>query len=81
MPGAFHHFLGRMVFMTRLLCTIAASFMVMAMTSAPSFADSKMSNMKMNSMKVVHMCPKGKMWVNGYTNKMGHKVAGYCRKK
>jgi hypothetical protein len=39
-----------------------------------------MNNMKMNSMKVVHMCPKGKVWVNGYTNKMGKKVAGYCRK-
>jgi hypothetical protein len=39
-----------------------------------------MSNMKMNGMKTMHMCPKGKMWVKGYTTKSGKKVAGYCRK-
>jgi hypothetical protein len=66
--------------MKRFISALLASAALMAITAAPSFADSKMSNMKMNGMKTMHMCPKGKAWVNGYTNKKGKKVAGYCRK-
>lgn len=47
---------------------------------APSSADQHMTNMKLNTMKVVHMCPHGKYWVNGYVRNH-HKVAGYCRRR
>jgi hypothetical protein len=66
--------------MKHLIAALMASVALLTISASPSFADSKMSNMKMNSMKIVHMCPKGKKWINGYTKKDGHKVAGYCRK-
>jgi hypothetical protein len=47
---------------------------------SPSNADQHMTNMKLNSMKVVHMCPRGKYWVNGYVRNH-HRVAGYCRRR
>jgi hypothetical protein len=65
--------------MKQIIAALVASIAFLTIGS-PSYADTHMSNMKMNTMKVVHMCPKGKVWVNGYTNKMGKKVAGYCRK-
>ncbi len=69
--------------MHKLIAAALASLAFLTVSS-PVFADShmdkKMSNMKMNSMKMVHSCPRGKRWINGYTKKDGHKVAGYCRK-
>ena len=47
---------------------------------ATSDADQHMTNMKLNTMKVAHMCPRGKYWVNGYVRNH-HKVAGYCRRR
>jgi transcription-repair coupling factor (superfamily II helicase) len=63
-----------------MIAAMIASIAFLTISATPSYADSHMSNMKMNTMKAVHVCPKGKHWVNGYVKKDGHKVAGYCRK-
>ena len=66
---------------------VTAALTALALTALanPAFADdhmkAQMSNVKMNTLKMVHSCPKEKYWVKGYTKKDGHKVAGYCRKR
>jgi hypothetical protein len=66
--------------MKHIVAALIASIAFLTISAAPSFADSHMDNMKMNTMKAVHVCPRGKKWVNGYVNKHHKKVAGYCRK-
>ena len=70
--------------MKQLIAAMIASIAFLTIGS-PVYAESNMSNhmsnMKMNGMKMVHSCPRGKVWVNGYKTKKGKYVDGYCRKR